>query len=501
MEGLKKIFSSKVIFYIILFLFALFLSSLNDNYDYDLYARLIVGEHFFNTGWISYNDFLSYTPTHTWYDHEWGASLIFYFFYKIFGNFGFILVQALTIFITTFFVIKTQKLQNKSFPVSPAFIVLFMSLYSYQNPNIVRCQMFSFMLCAMLIYILEKTRKTDSKLIWLMPLIFMIWNNIHGGVVAGLGLIFIYMVAEFLSGKPWKQYFFVLLITLPLLLINPYGFEYLKFLLLANTKNRMHIAEWWHVFAKWHVVYYYPVFFMSLFIALISLFDNLKNKKIDITKVLVVIICVLAGILKVKLLSLSLIVVASFCYKEFIQLFTKNIIKTLNKISLIFCLTAILLIPLTFPASARTNLERFPVLEVEFIKQNKIKGNILSQFGLSSYISYKLYPQNLIYMDGRYEEVYYDNELDNLRYFEIVDSEKWDRVLKEYPTQILIINKESLIYKHLLKNSEWKKVYEGNLCGVFLPKDFGISKKYLLPTTDINYYRKNEFEKLGKFGK
>ena len=39
-----------------------------------------------------------------------------------------------------------------------------------------------------------------------------------------------------------------------------------------------------------------------------------------------------------------------------------------------------------------------------------IKGNIITPFALGSYTSYKLYPNNLIYIDGRYEEVYYDNK-------------------------------------------------------------------------------------------
>ena len=84
MKKIKKICCNKYCMYLLIALFALLLSCLSKDYDYDLYARLIVGEHFFSTGWISYKDFLSYTPTHTWYDHEWGASLIFYAFFKLF---------------------------------------------------------------------------------------------------------------------------------------------------------------------------------------------------------------------------------------------------------------------------------------------------------------------------------------------------------------------------------------------------------------------------------
>ena len=131
MRKIKAIVCNNKLLYLLLAIFSLLLACLLNNYDYDLYARLIVGEHFFTTGWISYKDFLSYTPTHTWYDHEWGASLIFYAFFKLFGSFGLILVQAVTMFITTFFVIKTQKLQPHPYPVSLFFIMSFMLLFSH----------------------------------------------------------------------------------------------------------------------------------------------------------------------------------------------------------------------------------------------------------------------------------------------------------------------------------------------------------------------------------
>ena len=84
MIKIKHFFKSEKFLFILLALFSLLLACLLDNYDYDLYARLIVGEHFFKTGWIAYEDFLSYTPTHLWFDHEWGASVIFYAFFKLF---------------------------------------------------------------------------------------------------------------------------------------------------------------------------------------------------------------------------------------------------------------------------------------------------------------------------------------------------------------------------------------------------------------------------------
>lgn len=500
MGKVRALLQSKLFIYVILCFFALFLACISKDYDYDLYARLIVGEHFFKTGWISYEDFLSYTPTHIWYDHEWGASVIFYAFFKLFGNFGLVLAQAITIFFTTFFIIKTQEIQTKSYPFSMFFILGFMFLFAHQNPSIVRCHMFSFMFLSMFIYFLEKNRLHNSNLIWLVPFLTIVWNNIHGGVVSGLGMIFIYMIGELISKRPWRKYLYVLLVATPLLVINPYGVEYLDFLFAANTMNRKYITEWWGVFVQRHVVYYYPLFCTAMFTIILAFINFLKKEKLNITKVLALLITAYLGISHVKLLSTVLVVVASLYYNDIIRLFDKNCIKRLNKFATTLAIVSIFYIPFTSPTIARTHPKKFPVSEVEFIKQNNIKGNILTSFGLGSYTSYKLYPNNLIYMDGRYEEVYYDKEFDNLMAYE-QQKPNWDDVLNNYPTEILMPEIKNPVYKKLQENKNWEEVYTGTICGVFLQKNRTKYKPpFKQPSSNVKYYQVREFDNFGKFG-
>ena len=286
------------------------------------------------------------------------------------------------------------------------------------------------------------------------------------------------------------------------MVINPYGFEYLDFLFSANTKNRMHITEWWNVFAKRHAIYYFPLYLVGVFSFVTYLLNIVRKKKFDLTKFSVLLVTLVLGILHVKLLSLTIITVAALFYNDIISLFDKKMFRALNKLALFFIACSILYLPFTEPALARTDMEKFPVQEVEFLKQNKIKGNILSLFGLGSYVSYKLYPQNLIYMDGRYEEVYYDNEFENLKNYEICDVHNWSKVLTDYPSEILMPVIESDIYKKLKKNLDWEEVYQGQLCAIFLKKNrLNYKGPFVYPPKDLAYYQANEFDKIGNFGK
>ena len=192
--NIRKINKRKVLLYLTLGLFCLFLACLSTNYDYDLFARLIVGERFIEHGILPFKDFLSYTPTHPWYDHEWGSGVVFYILIKYFGAFGLLLFQAVMMFFTAVFVIKTQKLQKHAFPVSLIFMSVFLVLFLRLNPELVRCQLFSFLFFSIFLYILEGTRKEHFKgklknIIWILPLLVIFWNNVHGGVVSGIGLI------------------------------------------------------------------------------------------------------------------------------------------------------------------------------------------------------------------------------------------------------------------------------------------------------------------------
>ena len=192
-------------------------------YDFDLWARLIAGMGVIDGGGVLKADFLSYTPVHTWYDHEWGSGVVFYAFLKYFGPYSLIILQWL-LYSGIFFVIsKIIKLRTGSNAYNIIFYIFPIIALAENFNNPVRCHLFSFLLFTIFIYILELARKNINKPLFLIPPLIILWNNLHGGVVSGLGLIFIYFVGEILNKKTFKKYLITLLTSIPLLLINPWG--------------------------------------------------------------------------------------------------------------------------------------------------------------------------------------------------------------------------------------------------------------------------------------
>src|SRR5699024_6936156 len=119
--------------------------------------------------------------------------------------------------------------------------------------------------------------------------------------------------------------------------------------------------------------------------------------KLDKTKIILLLATGYLAIKHLKLLPFFVITGTIFAYEDFFKL-TENLKLPKVKESIIYTvLIVISLIPLTLKEfSIPLNTNNYPVKEVEFVKINNIKGNVLTNFGLGSFVSYKLHPNNLI---------------------------------------------------------------------------------------------------------
>lgn len=500
-----------IIFYLIFFLFILAFSTTSIGYDFDFWARLIAGMSVVQTGHVLKHDFLSYTPTHTWFDHEWGSGVIFYLTQHFFSNIGILLLQATLIFLIFFVITKVVELRGVKTTSAYNFLFYYFafSAMSQMLNEPVRCQLFTFLFFAVFIYILELARiynnAWQNKTLWLLPIIMLFWNNLHGGCISGIGLILIYIIGEFFNKQPIKKYIMPLVLSILVLPINPWGFEYLGFLLNATTMKRPEIMEWWGLFSKHNITSYMKFKFFALFLILAQcglIIKQLRLKKFnfDKTKFLVLAVTLFISIQHVKLIPFFVITATCFLYDDFYTIFnavTKNIFNKIAKPKDIIIYGLILFFAIS-NINSKTfqpilTWDKYPIKSVEFIKLNNIKGDLLINFGLGSYASYKLYPNNKIYMDGRYEEVYYDYMVPLLKKFYLILGD-WSEVLKLFPPDIMIIEKYYPIYNKLINSNDWKLVYEGDKdFGVFV-KSLNAKNTYKIPSNDLNYYKKTLFD-------
>lgn len=499
------------IFYVILFLFILAFSTTATDYDYDLWARLIAGMGFIQTGHVLKHDFLSYTPTHTWFDHEWGSGVIFYLTQHFFSFAGIIILQAILIFLIFFTITKIVELRGVKTTSAYNFLFYYFAFISMSQilNNPIRCQLFSFLFFTIFLYILELARKENNKPLWLTPFIIIIWNNLHGGCISGIGLILIYIIGEFLNRRPVRKYIYALIGTIIVLPLNPWKFEYIKFLVTANFMPRPAITEWMGLFSKYYIFKYMKFKFFAS-VLLLSEFGVIIKQLVsktftpDKTKFLVLGVTVFLAIQHIKLIPLAVIAITCFLYDDFYTAFntlTKNVFNKIVNLKDAFIYALILLFVFTNINSMIfqpiLSWHKYPLRAIEFIKINGIKGNLLTDFGYGSYASYKLYPNNKIFMDGRYEEVYYDFMIPYLTNFHVVKNNGY-RLLELFPTDVMLLEKYYPVYKSLKTKKDWKQVFEDDKYVVFI-KSKNARKHYKTPSSDLNYYKQTLFDTDIKF--
>jgi hypothetical protein len=68
----------QLIYYFLILIFLFALSIKFYILDFDLWDRLIMGNCVFNLGTPCFQDIISFTNTHTWFDPEWLSSWIIY---------------------------------------------------------------------------------------------------------------------------------------------------------------------------------------------------------------------------------------------------------------------------------------------------------------------------------------------------------------------------------------------------------------------------------------
>ncbi len=328
------------------------------------------------------------------------------------------------------------------------------------------------------------------------------WCNLHGGCTAGIGLIVLYIIGELLSGKSFKSikpYIFALLACSFSLLINPWGLEFFSRLFYESFVSHTLIGEWAALFSGTHDLKFKCFMFVLLFMEAIYISRQIYTKtfKFDITKFLVLGTTLYLAIMHIKFIPFAIISMTCFLYDDFYKVFnfiTRNFFEKIAnfKETIVYALILLFAISSIYMNGFGPYLKdgRFPYKAVEFIKINNIKGDLLADFTFGSFISYKLYPQNKIFMDGRFVGVYDEMLLPAFSYFQ-TGRKGWNKLLELYPPDVMLLEKSSPVYILLEQGNTWKAVYEDSQFIVFVKyKDV---KKYKQPPEDINYYKKTLF--------
>lgn len=449
--------------------------------DLDLFHMMALVREALALGRIPMEDVFAYTSSVSpVVHHEWGTGAVIYFFVVGLGlgAHGLVLLRFLLLAGVVACCITVARHRGAGWlemtMAAPLGIVLF-----WPGLSPVRAHMFTFLLLALLLVLLERERQGDRRWLLLWPLIFVLWLNLHGGFVVGVGLLGVYTLERFLrvawrgepaapasaSGTedgsiprhPWREAFrqtrYLILavgVTLPLLIVNPYGLEYIPYIWHAVTMDRPYMTEW---FPLWSPSFRGAPLLLFLASVLVAVYTQWRGECWKrLPGLAMVLVAAAFALQSVRILPIYVVVWFSYVSPALSstpvvpmarRLWRRHarpvaaltlIVSTLGLARIVQqeALTVFL------PTQQGDHRQLFPAGPVQYLSEIDFQGNLMTPFGVGAYVSWNLHPRVKVGMDSRYE-VAYDPALaeETMRVYR--GDGDWREFLVRHPTDAVLV--------------------------------------------------------------
>ncbi len=459
--------------------------------DPDLWGYLSFGRLFWEGKGFPYQDVFSYVPTlDPWVYHEWLTGVLFYPVYVHLGEWALQLIKYALGCSTIALLYRTARMQGAE-PVAAWFLLFAVQGFLSLGYAPVRAQVFTYFFFSLSLYLLELAQhKGTWRMLFILAPLHIVWCNLHGGFVSGLGLIGLYAGAQFLSRKPFVPLVLVFLLCSLSTAVNPYGLNYWEYMVKAIAMPRPEITEWASVLKSYRTdllsgteALYVVV--VVVFAGLLTLWARWK----DLTGGLVTALTLYLGVRHVRHLVFFFIVAA--VYLPGLLTLYLNVLRSRptfmafwNRWGVKIAALAVagLAVGSIYKISARPNpfsLEfplcphqktgkgfYYPVKAIDYIEGHGLSGKLLTDFNWGEYAMWRLYPRCKVAIDGRYETVY-PPEIQRAYFEFLYKRSDWDRFLEDYPPDMILIDKKREVYGSLATSNQWKEVFSDCASALF----------------------------------
>ncbi|RJR25484.1 hypothetical protein C4578_01625 [Candidatus Microgenomates bacterium] len=470
----------------------------------DIGRHLKNGEIIIKTRKIPQTNLYSYTyPEFPFTNHHWGSGVIFYLVHSFSGFTGlsvFFIFLNISTFYLFFKIAKRESDFTSALLVSLLFIPVSLSRVE------VRPEVFSYLFSGLIFWILLTYKLNNLKIKWLflIPLIELLWINLHIYFFLGFFILSIFwleaVIGSFINktrkidnssnNKTIKDIVIIGLISLAAVLVNPAGIKGMLYPLNIFDNYSYPVSENVSVFV--HDMFGYGkmtlsfkmVFAASFFSWIIPMY---KRKSVEIRNIIFYIFfSVLAWSATRNFAIFGLF--ATVTTAKNIKLLTgqEQIIK--DKITALFLVYSLffLIVLVNFCANPAYWLSFFKyragiglcngVSAAEFIKKEEISGPIFNNYDIGGYLIYHLYPYEKVFVDNRPEA--YPSDFFKKIYIPMQENEKvWQEVDDHLGFNVIVFNKldgtdwARAFLSNRLNDSRWALVWTDEFTIIFVKRN------------------------------
>ncbi|MGB2896890.1 MAG: hypothetical protein WBB65_12085 [Anaerolineales bacterium] len=458
---------------------------------YDTWWHLKAGEWILANRAILRTDLFSLTRQGSaWIYPGWLAQILLYAAFRTFSFTGLNLFTALMVVAAFAFVWCTLEGRD----LLKAFIILLAAstsgVYWSARPQII-----SFVLAGYFLFVLYSFRKGKERLFWSLPLVMILWVNVHGGFAIGfliLGVYFCGEIAQLIQdavkgGRDWssawdqhKRGVFNLL-SLSLLCalavsINPHGPQMLlyPFKTVSIQVLQDYIQEWQS--PDFHQTQIFP--FLLMILLVIGTISG-SRRKVNPTELLLVLVFLALALLASRNIALFALVAAPLITRHLDAVLDdhqaelsaapqlpESAAKWLN-LTIFIMLVVASGVKISSSLSSETNQDEieaeFPVGAVEYLRDIQANKNLFNTYNWGGYVIWELHPDYLTFVDGR-TDLFHDEILEEyLVCWQGLSG--WERIFTEWDIEIALVESWAPL-RVRLESQGWDIDYEDELAVV-----------------------------------
>jgi hypothetical protein len=468
-----------------LLLFTYMLKPESAIFDADTGWHLIAGEYIVAHHEIPETNIFSLNgENYRWYNIAWLWDVIAYGISTIGGLYAValfaILISTSILALLLWFSLK------KSGSILASFLLILLGLTVFNAYIHARPFLVTALFIVVYLIIIEGFAQKKLRPIWLvlLPVLMMVWVNLHGGFIAGFTVLGAWGL-EMLCRKEHRAFGLLALagaLSLGATLLNPYGIELYSgaLLTLGGEFSRNYIIEWKPITDN---VGYMAIAAIIILLLILGLRKNIKDK--NIAGLLLVGFWGAMGLANTRYMPIAMLVavpyltpVAAAYMRKFAILDEKDqeysaltarrgmlrFATAINVLALILYLSPIYPRLLGFSAD---NSRNYPKQEIAYISKNKPNARLFNFYDFGGFIIYDTRGNIKTFVDGRAETAFPAEVL--AEYSRFHDNKKdWQALLDKYTLDTALLPEGFEKQVSWLRNSsEWKEVYKGTKAVVF----------------------------------
>lgn len=407
-------------------------------------------------------------------DHEWLSELPYYFAFQAWGLHGLLAMYMVLLWLIfgAVYYLALRRGANYGDAALVTMAGVALGYYCFGS----RMYHFGWLCLAVLLLVLDRFQRTGKGL-WLLPLLFAVWINLHGSWVFGLVVMGICIVSGLVEGQwnnvvaeRWtpaqlKKLLLVSAASAVALLANPYGYKLVWYpfdLLFRQQVNLDNMTEWQSV--DFHSGYGKLAMAMILAVLGAAWFSPKPWKLGDI---LLAVFAVWASLTHIRFLLFAAIILVPMLGPR-LQLFPPYAGKK-DKPWLNLAVTAaiVAIIVGSYPSATQLQdtLDRyFPRDALHFMQQKQITGRLFHYFAFGGYIEW-YDPTLKAFVDQRTDIFVYNGVLDD--YFKIAKIDRSLELLDKYKIDYVLFPVNKQLTYVLDHSAGWRTIYEDKVAKLY----------------------------------